>query len=871
MDVCAVPAAVLAPIVGRDGELARLCGLAGRERLVTVTGPGGCGKTRLVVEAAAGWNLHGVAELSGVRGDPATAVLAACGFREDPARPAVDVLAERLGREPGVLVLDGCEHVADAVAALVTDLAGRCAPLRVVATSRVALDVPGEVVLPLEGLDPDRDGVDLFLDRARRVRPQLPDDADARATAARICRMADGLPLGVELAAAHARSLPLTAIRDGMADRSHFLTVRNGATGRDGALPSALDWCAERVGAPARAALRALSLFDGRFGLDAALAATGDHEALQTLVEHSLVRFDAADDRYLLLDTVRAYASADPDPNERRSVLDGLLTWATWFARDVRVGLEHADPDALSRVDRADAAISSVLDRACESGQGLDAAAAVVEDMAFGWSLRGRCAGGLARARALAAALDDVPPGLEWAHGFLAFHAGDLTAGTACAERAVRAGGPRVRARALILLGAAQTVVDPSGAEHLLAEAAGVAGGAGDDWALVEAARCRADTHLYRGAPADALRCVDDVAHALDRIRHPQLRAWDAAVRADAVEAGGRYADALREGRRGIALARAVGEPVAATRAWLPLLRALVALGHDAEAARVRDDGLRFVDDHPGPGCAPAGLLGTALVASRGPVEAAVDAARAATACPDLVPAGVAEAGVLLAVALLRSGDPGAAHDAAVDAAATAQAIGHRGLVVSADLVTAAAAAADGREASAAAFDVLGTAHELGLRLRVADALDLVASIHRAGDRSTVAARLHAAAARIRTDLAVVPGPLAGTLLPPPGWADDPAVALALAEGERFGEAGAVGYARRARGRRGRPRAGWESLTPTEREVVALVATGRSNAEIAAMLLVSPGTVRTHLRSVFAKLGVTSRTALAAQAAAVGA
>jgi DNA-binding CsgD family transcriptional regulator len=112
-----------------------------------------------------------------------------------------------------------------------------------------------------------------------------------------------------------------------------------------------------------------------------------------------------------------------------------------------------------------------------------------------------------------------------------------------------------------------------------------------------------------------------------------------------------------------------------------------------------------------------------------------------------------------------------------------------------------------------------------------------------------------------------VPSPLARTLAPLPEWTDDPALAGAWADGTRFGEAGAVGYARRARGRRGRPRAGWDSLTPTEREVVAQVATGRSNAEIGATLLVSPGTVRTHLRSVFAKLGVTSRAELAARAA----
>ena len=465
MDARTGPPAAVATIVGRADDLVRLRRSVGRERLVTVTGPGGCGKTRLVNEAAAGWDLHGVVELAGTGpdGDPAAAALTACGLREEPGRPTVDVVCERLAREPRVLVLDNCEHLRDAVAALVGELVRRCATLRVVATSRVPLGVPGETVLVLSGLDPDGDGADLFLERAARVQPSLPRGADARATAVAISRLVDGLPLAIELAAAHARSLPLSGIRDGMADRLRFLSARNGSSGRHSSLLSSLDWSAELVGAPARAALRALSLLDGRFELDTALAATGDREALETLVEHSLVRFDAVDGRYLLLDTVRAYGAGTSDDEGRRLALDRLLVWAAGLARDVRDGLERADADALRRVTRADPALGSVLDRAIESGHGLDAAAAIATDLAFGWSLRGRCAEGLARTGRLVAALDPGPPGLAWAHGFLALYAGDIETGLAHAGGAVATGDDRVRARALILLGMAQAFVDPAG------------------------------------------------------------------------------------------------------------------------------------------------------------------------------------------------------------------------------------------------------------------------------------------------------------------------------------------------------------------------------------------------------------------------
>ncbi|TCK23018.1 helix-turn-helix transcriptional regulator [Pseudonocardia endophytica] len=873
MDVRTSAPAAVAGMVGRTDDLVRLCRATGRERLVTVTGPGGCGKTRLVFEAVSTGGAGGVVELAGTgpHADPAAAVLAACGFREEPGRAAVDVLCDRLARAPRTVVLDNCEHLRGAVAALVAELLGRCAELRVVATSRVPLGVPGEVVLTLSGLDPAGDGADLFLERARRVQPSLPDDGPTRATAVAISEMADGLPLAIELAAAHARSLPLDGIRDGMADRLRFLRARNGTTaGRHSSLLSSLDWSAELVGAPARSALCALALLDGRFELDAALAATGDREALEALVDHCLVRFDAADGRYLLLDTVRAYGLDGLDDAGRRHALDGLLAWAARLAGDVRAGLERADPDALRRVDRADAALCSVLDRSLETGVGRDVAAAIATDMAFGWSLRGRCAEGLSRTTRLVATLDPVPPGLAWAHGFLALYAGDVDTGLAFSEQAVRTGGDRVRARALIVLGMVQAFVDPAGAEPVLADAEAAAAAAGDDWGQVEAAQIRAYTHVHRSSGAAALRCADGVLPVLERMGHGQLAAWDAAIRADVAEAAGRYPEALREGYRGLEAATTVGEPVSAAGSWIPLLRALVAVGDVEQAGRVLDDGLRFFDAHPGLGIDGFVSIGTALVASAGPAAEAVDAAAAAAQCPGMVPVGAAEVGLLLGVARLRSGDPCGARRAAAEAADAARSLGHRGFVAVADMVVAAAARAEGGTVPLSVFDLLGSIHDVGLRPLVPDALDLVAALHRDAGRDPAAARLHAAATHLRAALGVVASPLARTLAPPPEWSAAPELAGARAEGARFGEAGAVGYARRARGRRGRPRAGWDSLTPTERDVVALVATGRSNAEIGASLLVSPGTVRTHLRSVFAKLGVTSRTELAARAAQAG-
>ena len=149
--------AVASSFVGRGGELSAVERLVGRERLVSVVGPGGSGKTRLVSEAVrcGPFELHGFVELASVRqgGALALAVLAGCGFRDEPGRSPLDRLRDRLGRAGGLLVLDNCEQIRDEVAALVAVLVRDCGGLRVLVTSRVTLGVAGETVLSLGGLD----------------------------------------------------------------------------------------------------------------------------------------------------------------------------------------------------------------------------------------------------------------------------------------------------------------------------------------------------------------------------------------------------------------------------------------------------------------------------------------------------------------------------------------------------------------------------------------------------------------------------------------------------------------------------------------------------------------------------------------------
>lgn len=867
-----VPAAA-SSFVGRVGELAALEDLVGRARLVTLVGPGGCGKTRLAIEFAGRVRLpvRGFVELAalGPGADLWSAVLTACGLREEPGRGAAELLRDWLGREGGLLVLDNCEHLRAPVAVLVADLLRSCASLRLLVTGRVTVGLAAERVLPLTGLDPAGEGAALLLDRARSVQPDLPAGPDADDAAAGICRLVDGLPLAIELAAAHARTLPLSGIRAGMADRMAFLAARpRGDLRRQDSLVSSLDWSAELVGPPARAALAALSVVDGRFPLEVAVALTGgDRDGVETLVDHSLLQFDVVDGRYVLLETVREYAAAQLARSGRADAVQArLLDWTAGFARAVRGGLERADADVLHRVGHADAAVSSAVKHVLTTGRGVEVAAGIAVDLVFGWSLRGRCGDGLTLVRRLAAVLDPTPPALLWAHAFLAVYSGELEVGFGLATTAVERAGEdgRTAARARILVGMVQAFVDPAGAEPVLAEAVALATAVGDDWGQVEAAQMLAYTHLFRGRLAEALASADAVLPALQRLGHGQLRAWDAAIRADVAATYGRYAEAEERGRRGFELAVGVGEPVSALGAMTPLLRALVATGRVAEASAALAVGLAFLDTHPGLGTEISAMRARAIVASPDEPRVAEAAAAAALAASGDIPAAAMESALLLAVARLRAGDVEGARAAAETAAAVATRLGDAVTGAAVALVAAAADRAGGRDASGG-YAALARAQELGIPPLVVDGLALAGALARDAGRLAVAARLHGAGERLRAELAAAVSPLGGLLAPDADFLD--AHVDAVAEGARLRQVGAVGYALRSRGRRGRPKTGWDSLTPAERGVVALAARGRSNPEIAEHLLVSTATVRTHLRSVYAKLGLASRVELAAASA----
>jgi len=337
--------AALTSFVGRDTDLARVSAMVGESRLVTLTGPGGSGKTRLATEVARGLldDMRDVwlAELAPVSdaADLPQAVLAALGLRghalistarafgvpAESAEPA-DRLAAALSTRSMLLVLDNCEHLIGPAAALANRLLGECPRLRILATSREPLGITGETLwpvdpLPLPPAGASRDeamvypSMRLLADRAGAVRPGFAVDDRTGLHMIHICRALDGMPLAIELAAARLRTLSAEQVATRLDDRFRLLTGGSRlALPRHQTLRAVVDWSWELLTPPERVLLARLAVFSGGATLEAAeqvctdegLPAPDALDLLSSLVDKSLVVL-ADGGRYRLLETIKAY------------------------------------------------------------------------------------------------------------------------------------------------------------------------------------------------------------------------------------------------------------------------------------------------------------------------------------------------------------------------------------------------------------------------------------------------------------------------------------------------------------------------------------------------------------------------------------
>jgi predicted ATPase/class 3 adenylate cyclase len=356
---------VLSTFVGREREIAEAKRILAGSRLITLTGPGGVGKTRLSLEVASQlldqfddgvW----VVELGTLTDSEFVLpeIASILGLGEEPGRPLLATITAYLAGRRLLLVLDNCEHVLAAVASATDSILRACPTVRIVGTSQEPLGIDGEATLPVGSLslpDPERkasgetvlgaEAVRLFADRAAAALPTfLVSDRNAEAVA-RICRRLDGIPLAIELAAARVRALPVEQIAARLDDRFRLLTGGSRvAVPRHQTLRAAMDWSYELLSEEERTVLRRLSVFAGTFTLEAAeavvAAGTVDSSAifdlLSNLVDKSLVQAGELPDessgeaRFGLLETVREYgaeraAAADETEDARRRHRDWFL------------------------------------------------------------------------------------------------------------------------------------------------------------------------------------------------------------------------------------------------------------------------------------------------------------------------------------------------------------------------------------------------------------------------------------------------------------------------------------------------------------------------------------------------------------------
>jgi len=335
--------AQVSSFIGREAELTEVRALVGRSRLVTLTGTGGAGKTRLGLQVAAGLAqgvVEGVwfAELAPL-GDPdlvAVTVADVLGVRQEPGRPVTGTVVEAVGERRLLVVLDNCEHLIGACAKLADALLRGCPHLALLATSREPLGVDGERVYRVPSLDTPADGADitaiwaseavrLLVDRAAAQGVPLAQDEPTARVAARICRQLDGIPLAIELVAARLRVMPAVELESRLDERFALLTGGSrAALPRQQTLRAMVEWSWELLVPAEQAVLAALSVFVGVFDLAAAEAVAADPDVppgevaahVGALVDKSLVQFGdpgSGAGRYRLLETVRQYAASQLD------------------------------------------------------------------------------------------------------------------------------------------------------------------------------------------------------------------------------------------------------------------------------------------------------------------------------------------------------------------------------------------------------------------------------------------------------------------------------------------------------------------------------------------------------------------------------
>jgi predicted ATPase/class 3 adenylate cyclase/DNA-binding CsgD family transcriptional regulator len=894
----------LTSFVGRQQQLTQLGELLRENRLVTLTGAGGAGKTRLAIQLAA--SLTG--EFGGFPGgvwyvdlapltDPdlvPIAVARALELPDQPGRSTMDTLIRFVADRQMLMVLDNCEHLLDVSAELVVALLGAAPGLTLLATSREAIGVAGEVGWRVPSLSLPDEAIELFADRARRARSDFAVSDDNAAVVGEICARLDGLPLAIELAAARVRALSLAEIVESLHDRFRLLTGgARTAVRRQQTLRASVDWSHALLTEPERVLFRRLAAFLGGFDLDAAQAVAGGGDVqryqvldqLTLLVDKSLV---VADDslgrtRYRLLETVRQYAleklgeSGEADSVRSRH-RDHYTALAALLDTPARTDYERLLEQAETEIDNLRAAFSW-----SRESSDVELALALASSLHPLWQARARLREGLTwfdtaladdnvhragvaaavRARALA---DSAILSL-WVGVDAADSPGQAQQALAVAREVE---DPALLARTLTACGIITSFFDAQAARAYLAEGIGLARSVGDPWRLSQILGWQVIAALAAGDPLAVRAAAEegrDLADAIGDRFHSRLCRVGLGV---AQLLNGDLAGAVAQFAAVAVEAEAAHDEIWRTDS---LAYGGVALAYQGDIAAARAAADAAVEAGAELGGIEAGLgywaLAVAALAADD-VAMAQYATEAAWQHVSVRPAMAGAVRTLKAEAALAGGDLAAARRWAGDAVSTTT-----GTFLS-DALTARARVAiaqgDPDQAERDAHDALAVAAETEAYRYIPDIFECLADLAGAAGSRREAARLFGAAEAMRERIDAVRFKIhearyQASVAALRDAMNDNDFDAAWAEGAALSTDEAIAYARRGRGERKRASSGWGSLTPTELDVVRLVSEGLGNKDIATRLFVSPRTVQTHLTHVYTKLGLSSRVQLVQEAA----
>jgi predicted ATPase/class 3 adenylate cyclase/DNA-binding CsgD family transcriptional regulator len=882
----------LTSFVGRVEQIEEVRRLLADNRLVTLTGAGGVGKTRLAVRVAAGlddevWYVD-LAPLADADVVP-VAVIRALGLPDQPGRPALDTLLRFVDERRALIVLDNCEHLLDACADLIVAVLDASAGVTLLTTSREPIGIPGEVTWRVPSLSPEKEAADLFADRARLVRPDFSLTDDNAGSVIEICRRLDGVPLAVELAAARVRALSLAEILDSLHDRFRLLTGGSRtAVRRQQTLRASVDWSHALLTEPERVLFRRLAVFMGGFDLDAAqpVAGGGDVESYQVLdlltllVDKSLVVAEARRGRmrYRLLETVRQYAqeklgeSGEADDVRSRH-RDYYTAWAALLDAPNLAGREAMIDQAEIEIDNLRGAFAWSREQS-DGNRALQLASAL-HPM---WFARGRIQEGVAWFDAVVT--DEVAERLDLEPVVVARAFADkamLTAWVGAPDSAAHAERAVAAARELedaSLLGRALTARSFVGAWNAdlvgreLVQAIDISRTANDPFAMAQNLAGQAYAAMIAGDPRAARQAAEDGRDIADSIGDGFLSRTCRIWLAYSKMVCGDLAGATAENRAVLADSEAARDLMWRAGSLTGQAQVLAYTG-EAEAARVMAEAAVQGSGQIGELYEGFAQFAAAIAAlAAGDPAAAKDYGQTAT---QLLAGQSAElvAALRLGDAALALGDVDAARGY-VDQAVSATHGWHN---IVAMTTRARISLVDGEpdRAERDAHDALACAVGFGMELAIPDILECLGAAAAEVSSYHEATRLLGAAHAIRQRIRAVRfkihdatyEALVATIR---NGLDENDFDAAWTEGAALSTQDAVAYAQRGRGERKRPPSGWASLTPTELDVVRLVSEGLGNKDIAARLFVSHRTVQTHLTHVYTKLGLTSRLQLAQEA-----